>query len=147
MDMIPKVIQAVAGPDYTVYAYFHDGTVRLFDATPLLEKGGVFLPLRDINFFRTRLTVLNNAVAWDIDGTRDPGTCIDLDPREMYETCPVVDDPLREVSRPHERPLDMSTLSQEQLHAELEKGYADIAAGRTKPAEEVLASIRKDYGS
>lgn len=57
MDMIPKVIQAVAGPDYTVYAYFHDGTVCLFDATPLLEKGGVFLPLRDINFFRTRLTV------------------------------------------------------------------------------------------
>ena len=98
MDLIPKVIQAVAGPDYTVYAYFHDGTVRLFDASPLLEKGGVFLPLRDVDFFRTRLTVLNDAVAWDIDGTRDPGTCVDLDPCEMYETCPIVDDPLREVS-------------------------------------------------
>ena len=98
MDLIPKVIQAVAGPDYTVYAYFHDGTVRLFDASPLLEKGGVFLPLRDVDYFRTRLTVLNDAVAWDIDGTRDPRTCVDLDPCEMYETCPVVDDPLREVS-------------------------------------------------
>ena len=72
--MIPKVIQAIAGPDYTVYAYFLDGTVRLFDASPLLEKGGVFLPLRDAEFFRTRLTVLNGTVAWDIDGTRDPGT-------------------------------------------------------------------------
>ena len=51
-----------------------------------------------------------------------------------------------ELKLPHERPLDLSTLSQEQLHAELEKGYADIAAGRTKPAEEVFASIRKDYG-
>ena len=51
-----------------------------------------------------------------------------------------------ELKLPHERPLDMSTLSQEQLHAELEKGYADISAGRTKPAEEVFASIRKDYG-
>ena len=51
-----------------------------------------------------------------------------------------------ELKLPHERPLDMSTLSQEQLHAELEKGYADITAGRTKPAEEVFASIRKDYG-
>ena len=71
MDMIPKVIQAVAGPDYTVYLYFHDGTVRLFDASPLLEKGGVFLALRDEEFFRTRLTVLNDAVAWDIDGTRE----------------------------------------------------------------------------
>ena len=146
MDMIPKVIQAVAGPDYTVYAYFHDGTVRLFDASPLLKKGGVFLPLRDVDFFRTRLTVLNDAVAWDINGTRDPGTCIDLDPCEMYETCPVVDDPLREMSRSHEKPIDMSTLSREQLHAELEKGYADIAVGRTKPAEEVFTSIRKDCG-
>ena len=51
-----------------------------------------------------------------------------------------------ELKLPHERPLDMSTLSREQLHAELEKGYADISAGRTKPAEEVFASIRKDYG-
>lgn len=98
MDLIPKVIQAVAGPIYTAYAYFHDGTVRLFDASPLLEKGGVFLPLRDVAYFRTRLTVLNNAVAWDIDGTREPGTCVDLDPCEMYESCPVVDNPLREVS-------------------------------------------------
>ena len=144
--MIPKVIQAVAGPDYTVYAYFQDGTVRIFDASPLLEKGGVFLPLRDMDFFRTRLTVLNDTVAWDIDGTRNPKTCVDLDPCEMYETCPVVDDPLREVSRPYERPIDMSTLSREQLHAELEKGYADITAGRAKPAGDVFASIRKDYG-
>ena len=51
-----------------------------------------------------------------------------------------------ELKLPYERPLDMSALSREQLHAELEKGYADIAAGRTKPAEEVFASIRKDYG-
>ena len=101
---------------------------------------------RGVGFFCTWLIVLNDMVAWDIDGTRNPGTCIDLDPCEMYENCPVVDDPLREVSRPHEWPLDMSTLSREQLHAELEKGYADIAAGRAKPAEEVFASIRKDYG-
>ena len=51
-----------------------------------------------------------------------------------------------ELKLPQERPLDMSTLSRAQLHAELEKGYADIAVGRTKPAEEVFASIRKDYG-
>lgn len=97
MDIIPKVIQAVVGADYTVYAYFHDGTVRLFDASPLVKKGGVFLPLRDREFFCTRLTVLNDTVAWDIDGTRNPGTCVDLDPYEIYETCPVVDDPLREL--------------------------------------------------
>lgn len=96
MDMIPKVVQAVAGENYIIYAYFHDGTVRRFDAGPLIQKGGVFLPLQDQEIFRTRLTVLNDAVAWDMDGTRNPCTCIDLDPCEMYETSPIVEDPLLE---------------------------------------------------
>lgn len=51
-----------------------------------------------------------------------------------------------ELKLPLERPLDMSTLSREQLHAELEKGYVDITAGRAKPAKDVFDSIRKDYG-
>lgn len=92
MDIIPNVTQTVAGEDYTVYAYFHDGMVRRFDAKPLIEQGGVFLPLRDEDSFRTCLTVLNDAVARDMDGTRNPHTCIDLDPCEMYESCPMVDD-------------------------------------------------------
>ena len=50
-----------------------------------------------------------------------------------------------DLKRPHERLLDMSTLSRKQLHAEFEKGYADIADGRTKPAGEVFASIRKNH--
>lgn len=96
MEMIPKVIQAVAGPDYSVYIYFHDGTIRLLDTSSLIENGGVFAPLRNEDFFRSRLTVINDTVAWDIDGTRDPCTCVDLDPCELYESCPVVEDPLKE---------------------------------------------------
>ena len=84
-----------AGPRGFTY-YFHDGTVRLYDASPLLEKGGVFAPLRDDAIFRERLTVLNDTVAWDLDGNRDPAACIDLDPCELYESCPVVEDPLKE---------------------------------------------------
>lgn len=97
MDFIPKVVQAVAGEDFIVYAYFSDGTVRLLDAKPLLKKGGVFASLQDPDFFSSRLTVLNDAVAWDMDGNRDPCTCVDLDPCEMYEICPVVADPLKDV--------------------------------------------------
>lgn len=37
---------------------------------------------------------------------------------------------------------DISQLTSEQLDAELEKGYCDILAGRTKPAEAVFASLR-----
>jgi len=98
MDHIPTVVQAVAGEEYTVYVYFTDGTVRLLDAKPLIQRGGVFAPLQDTDFFRERLTVLNGTVAWDIAGNRDPSACIDLDPCQLYETCPIVEDPLREIS-------------------------------------------------
>ena len=39
MDYQPSVVQAVPGPEKTVYAYFSDGSVRLFDAAPLIAKG------------------------------------------------------------------------------------------------------------
>jgi len=48
------------------------------------------------------------------------------------------------ISRKH--PLDMSLLSEKELDAELEKGYADIAAGRMRPAREVFADLRRNYG-
>ena len=88
--LFPKVLQAVAGKDFTVYLYFNDGSVRLYDAKPLLALGGVFAPLQDEAFFKNRLTVLNDTAAWDVTGDRDPGSCVDLDPIELYETCPVV---------------------------------------------------------
>lgn len=50
-----------------------------------------------------------------------------------------------EVKIPSSRPIDMSTLSEEKLNAELEKGYADMIAGHTKPAKKVFADIRKNY--
>lgn len=51
-----------------------------------------------------------------------------------------------EMKLPVNRVPDMSRLTDRQLDAELEAGYADIAAGRTRPAGEVFDSIRKDYG-
>ena len=45
-----------------------------------------------------------------------------------------------------EHPLDISLMTSEQLNTELEKGYADMKAGRTIPAAEVFADIRKEYG-
>ena len=93
MEYIPKVLQAVAGEDFTIYLYFSDGSVRLYDAKPLLQLGGVFEPMRDPDYFRDRLTVLNDTAAWDVSGDMDPCNCIDLDPIELYETCPVVVDP------------------------------------------------------
>lgn len=50
-----------------------------------------------------------------------------------------------EVKIPSSRPVDMSVLSEAELNVELEKGYADIKAGKTKEASAVFADIRKDY--
>ena len=94
MDYFPQVVQAVAGEDHTVYAYFSDGTVRKADVGPLVERGGACARLADRSFFTDRLTVLNDAVAWDVTGDLDETKCIDLDPRELYGNSPVVDDPL-----------------------------------------------------
>ena len=50
-----------------------------------------------------------------------------------------------EVKMPSARPVDVSALSEAQMNAELEKGYADMQAGHTRSAKSVFADIRKDY--
>lgn len=62
----------------------------------VIEKGGVFSSLQDDTFFRERLTVLNNTIAWDVSGHFDPSTCIDIDPFTVY-SAPTVQDPLKDI--------------------------------------------------
>ncbi len=95
MNTIPKILQVYAGDNFLLYIYFDDGTVRLFDASSVINKGGVFSPLKDTTFFRERLTIINDTVAWDIDGDRNPYTCVDLDPCELYDISQIVEDPLK----------------------------------------------------
>lgn len=90
--LFPEVLQAVAGDDFTVYAYMNDGTVRLLDMKPLIERGNLFEKLRNRDFFES-VTVMNNTVAWDLSGKRDPYNCIDIDPFTVWE-CQEVPDPL-----------------------------------------------------
>ena len=51
-----------------------------------------------------------------------------------------------EVKIPTGKPVNVAELTQAELDAELEKGYADMLAGRTKPARQAFADIRRDYG-
>lgn len=51
-----------------------------------------------------------------------------------------------DVKIPRRHSLDVSRLSEEELNRALEKGYADIEAGRTRPAREVFAELRREYG-
>lgn len=50
-----------------------------------------------------------------------------------------------DVKLPTNRPLDVSSLTIEQLGVELEKGFTDIASGRTRAAKSVFDDIRRDY--
>ena len=56
----------------------------------------MFEKLKDVDFFKT-VTVMNNTVAWDLSGVRDPSDCIDIDPCTIAE-CPTVSDPLEEIA-------------------------------------------------
>lgn len=50
-----------------------------------------------------------------------------------------------ELKIPERHPVDMRMLDEGQLDMELEKGYADMLASKTKPADDVFAGIRKDF--
>lgn len=82
----PEVFQAVAGKNFTVYAYMNDGSIRLYDMKPLIKKGGVFEKITDEDIFKEKLTVLNNSIAWDILGNRNEYDCIDVDPFDVFES-------------------------------------------------------------
>ena len=51
-----------------------------------------------------------------------------------------------DVKIPNTRPVNVAELTEAELNVELEKGYADMVAGRTKPARQAFDDIRKDYG-
>ena len=50
-----------------------------------------------------------------------------------------------DVKIPVERPVHINELSENQINAVLEKGFADLLKGNTKPATLVLNDIINDY--
>ena len=81
--MFFDVVQVIPYEDYKVYVYFEDGKIVCYDAKPLLEKK-VFAPLKDISFFMNACTIMNGTLTWDVSGTRDTSTSLDIDPDMLY---------------------------------------------------------------
>jgi len=50
-----------------------------------------------------------------------------------------------ELKLPQSKPLSVGTLTGEQFNAEIEKGLADLTAGRVVSAENVAERMRQDY--
>ena len=51
-----------------------------------------------------------------------------------------------EVPLPDKTPLAIGNMTNEQLHLELQKGYADCLAGRLEPAEQVFQEMDAELG-
>lgn len=90
MEYFPEVVQVVPYPDYTVDVYFSDGKIVCYDVGRLIDKG-VFRALKDRNVFLNRCGIMNDTLAWDVEGSGDPSRCIDIDPDTLYACEPVVD--------------------------------------------------------
>ncbi len=86
----PKIFQVIPATDYKVYVYFDDGKIKLYDASKVIEKGGVFDKIKDINIFVKSCTILNGTLAWDISGKRETANCLDICPDTLYFHCPDV---------------------------------------------------------
>lgn len=89
----PLVLQVIPTDNFELYVYFNDGSVRFFDANPILKKETVFERIMDIDNFKSKIRILNGTVAWDIDGNRNTYDCIDIDPLVIFDS-PKIDDPL-----------------------------------------------------
>jgi DNA-damage-inducible protein J len=51
-----------------------------------------------------------------------------------------------EMKLPQRKPVAIGSLTVEEFNAEIEKGFADMAAGRMRPAADVFADLERDYG-
>ena len=91
MEYLPEIEQVVPTLDYKVYVYMDDNTVRLYDAAPLIQRGGIFKNLQDKTFFMERCTIMNDTLACDLSGWFDPEDCIDICPDTIRE-CEIVED-------------------------------------------------------
>ena len=91
-NYFPEAIQVIPTKDYKVYIYFDDGRIKLFDASELVTNG-VFRVLQDKDLFISSCTVLNGTLAWDLTGNFSEEDCLDLDPLQLYDSCPEVEEP------------------------------------------------------
>lgn len=83
-EYFPRVVQVIPLNNYHVQIFFDDGKIVEYDSEKDLQ-GEIFRPLQDIQVFLNTCTVLNDTLAWDLNGDRDATQCIDIDPFVLYE--------------------------------------------------------------
>lgn len=75
MRSTPLLIDATPGENYTVHVHFEDGLDADVDLSYLLDYGGVFEPLRDLEYFRQlRADVEAGTIVWPNEADIAPET-------------------------------------------------------------------------
>ena len=82
----PDLVEARPLDGYRVHLRFADGLAAAVDLSYLLEYGGVFEPLRDIDFFRKlRIDEFGVTIEWPNEADIAPETLYDHVQRAVYE--------------------------------------------------------------
>lgn len=95
----PAIYMVYPMDDYTVYIYYDNGQILVYDCRWILDEGGVFLKIHKLDDFKELCTVMNGTLAWDISGCRDPYNCIDICPDTLLKDgVKAKIDPLRDIA-------------------------------------------------
>lgn len=82
----PRLSEAAPLEGYCVYLRFEDGLAAAVDLSYLLEFGGVFEPLKDIEFFRKlEVDECGSTICWPNQADIAPDTLYNHVQRAVYE--------------------------------------------------------------
>ncbi|MGI8828581.1 MAG: DUF2442 domain-containing protein [Candidatus Limnocylindria bacterium] len=75
MRSTPSLVSATPTDGYGVQVDFEDGTAAVVDLSYLTDRGGVFAPLQDVEYFRRlRADVEAGTIVWPNDADIAPET-------------------------------------------------------------------------
>ena len=82
----PPLTEAAPLDDYKVHLRFEDGLAADIDLSYLLDRGPVFEPLRDMEYFRKlRIEEFGTTIEWPNEADIAPETLYDHVQRAVYE--------------------------------------------------------------
>lgn len=80
----PRLYQVLPMDDYSVYLYYDNGEIRLYDCKWILNENNQFDKIKNIKDFKRLCTIMNKTLCFDISEKRDTFNCIDICPDTIY---------------------------------------------------------------
>lgn len=78
-----KIVQVIPHNDYLVDVYCNNGLCYRYNAKTIVNKYRV---LQDLDIFINTCTIINETLAWDLEGNKDDTKCIDVAHESIVES-------------------------------------------------------------